>query len=145
MVIRWARQSYGKYKNIVPEINSASLKNRNLQKITAAPFARKIFRLKTGHNLLPANRCKIDKSIDPLCPTCKKHLMSITYFLVFMTWNYIKTNLLQMVRDTSIYYDEDITINLEVLLGELILLAEPSIIAHNFVLDYLKLIEKIDI
>ena len=71
--------------------------------------------------------------------------MSITYFLVFMTWNYIKTNLLQMVRDTSIYYDEDITINLEVLLGELILLAEPSIIAHNFVLDYLKLIEKIDI
>ena len=144
--VTWARQSHAKYKNIVPEINSASLKHCNLlQKITPAPFARKILQLKTGHNLLPANRCKIDKSIDPLCPTCKKHLMSITYFLVFMTWNYIKTNLLQMVRDTSIYYDEDITINLEVLLGELILLAEPSIIAHNFVLDYLNLIEKIDI
>ena len=48
-----------------------------------------------------------------------------------------------MVRDTlSMYYDEDITINLEVLLGELVLLAEPSIIVCNFVLDYLNLIEK---
>ena len=65
--IRWVRQSHAKYKNIVPEINSASLKHCSLlQKITPAPFARKIFRLKTGHNLLPANRCKIDKSIDPL-------------------------------------------------------------------------------
>ena len=69
--IRWARQSHAKYKNIVPEINSASLKHCNLlQKITPTPFARKIFRLKTGHNLLLANRCNIDKSIDPLCPTC---------------------------------------------------------------------------
>ena len=51
-----------------------------------------------------------------------------------------------MVRDTlSMYYDEDITINLEVLLGELVLLAEPWIIVCNFVLDYLNLIEKIDI
>ena len=51
-----------------------------------------------------------------------------------------------MVRDTlSMYYDEDITINLEVLIGELNLLAEPLIIIRNFVLDYLSLIEKIDI
>ena len=71
--IRWARQSHAKDENIVPEINSASLKHRNLlQKITPAPFARKIFHLKTGHNLLPDNRSKIDKSINPLCPTCKK-------------------------------------------------------------------------
>ena len=68
--IRWARQSHAKYKNIVPEINSASLKHCNLlQKITPAPFARKILRLKTGHKLLPADRCKIDNFIDPLCPT----------------------------------------------------------------------------
>ena len=71
--IRWARQSHAKDENIVPEINSASLKHHNLlQKITPAPFARKIFHLKTGHNLLPDNRSKIDKSINPLCPTCKK-------------------------------------------------------------------------
>ena len=51
-----------------------------------------------------------------------------------------------MVRDTlSMYYDEDIKINLEVLLGELVLLAEPSIIVCNFVSGYLNLIEKIDI
>ena len=43
------------------------------------------------------------------------------------------------------HYDEDVTINLDVLLGELVLLAEPSIIVRNFVLDYLNLIEKIDI
>ena len=43
------------------------------------------------------------------------------------------------------YCDEDITINLEVLLGELVLLAEPSITVRNFVLDYLNFIEKIDI
>ena len=43
------------------------------------------------------------------------------------------------------HYDEDVTINLEVLLGELVLLAEPSIIVRNFVLGYLNLIEKIDI
>ena len=51
-----------------------------------------------------------------------------------------------MASDTlSMYYDEDITINLEVLLGELVLKAEPTIIIQNFVLDYLILIEKIDI
>ena len=51
-----------------------------------------------------------------------------------------------MARDTlSMYYDEDITINLEVLLGELVLKSEPTIIIRNFVLDYLILIEKIDI
>ena len=43
------------------------------------------------------------------------------------------------------YCDEDITINLEVLLGELVLLAEPSITVRNFVLDYLKIKKKIDI
>ena len=56
--IRWARQSPAKNKNIVTEINSASLKHRNLlQKIAPAPFTRKIFRLKIGYNFLPANRC----------------------------------------------------------------------------------------
>ena len=116
----WARQSHAKYKNIVPEINSASLKHRSLlQKITPAPFARKIFRLKTGHNLLPANRCKIDKSIDPLCPTCKKTFDECHLFFSCHDLELYQTNLLQMVRDTlSMYYDEDITINLEVLLGE---------------------------
>ena len=60
-----------------------------------------------------------------------------------MTLELYQNNLIQMVRDTlSMYYDEDITINLEVLLGELVLLAEPSIIVCNFVLDYLNLIEK---
>ena len=50
---RWARQSHAKYKNIVPEINSATLNHHNLlQKITPAPLARKFFRFKTGHNLL---------------------------------------------------------------------------------------------
>ena len=35
--IRWARQSHAKYKNIVAEINTASLKHGNLlQKITPA-------------------------------------------------------------------------------------------------------------
>ena len=117
-----------------------------MQKITPAPFARKIFRLKTGHNLLPANRCKIDKSIDPLGPTCKKSFDEYDLFFSCHDLELYQTNLLQMVRDTlSMYYDEDITINLEVLLGELVLLAEPSIIVHNFVLDYLNLIEKIDI
>ena len=43
------------------------------------------------------------------------------------------------------HYDEDVTINLDVLLGELVLLAEPSIIVRNFVSGYLNLIEKIDI
>ena len=145
--IRWARQSHAKYKNIVPEINSASLQHRNLlQKITPAPFARKMFRFKTGHNLLPANRCKIDKSIDHLCPTCKKTFHEYHLFFSCHDLELYQTNLLQMVRDTlSMYYDEDITINLEVLLGELVLLAEPSIIVHNFELDYLNLIEKTDI
>ena len=72
--------------------------------------------------------------------------MSITHFFSCRDLELYQTNLLQMVRDTlSMYYDEDITINLEVLLGELVLLAEPSIIVRNFVLDYLNLIEKIDI
>ena len=72
--------------------------------------------------------------------------MSITYLFSCHDLELYKTNLLQMVRDTlSMYYDEDIKINLEVLLGELVLLAEPSIIVRNFVLDYLNLIEKIDI
>ena len=69
---RWSRQSHAKYKNIVPEINRASLKQRKmLLKVTPASLARKMFRLKTGHNLLPANMHKIDKTIDPLCQTCK--------------------------------------------------------------------------
>ena len=63
-----------------------------------------------------------------------------------MTWNYIKTNLLQMIRDIlSMYYDEDVTINPGVLLGESILWAEPSAIVRNFVSGYLNFIEKIDI
>ena len=93
--IRWARQSHAKYKNIVPEINSAFLKHYNLlQKITPAPFTRKIFGLKTGHNLLPANRCKIDESIDPLCPTCKNTFDEYHLFLVAMTRNYISIRLI---------------------------------------------------
>ena len=143
--IRWARQSHAKYKNIVPEINRASLKHRNLlQKRTLAPSAREIFQLKTGYNLLPANRCKIDKSIDPLCPTCKKTFDEYHLFFGCHDLELYHTNLLQMVRDTlSMYYDEDITRNLEVLLGELVLLAEPSIIVCNFVLEYLNVIEKL--
>ena len=144
---RWARQSHAKDKNIVPEINSATLNHRNLlQKITPAPHAKKLFRLKTGHNLLPAHRCKIDKSIDPLCPTCKKIFDEYHLFFNCHDLELYQTNLLQIARDTlSMYYDEDITINLEVLLGELVLKAEPTIIIRNFVLDYLILIEKIDI
>ena len=142
--IRWARQSHAKYKNIVPEINSASLKHHNLlQKITPAPFAWKIFHLKTGHNLLPANRCKKINPLTLYVHHVKRHLMSITYFFSCHDLELYQTNLIQMVRDTlSMYYDEHITINLEVLLGELVLLAELSIIVCNFVLDYLNLIEK---
>ena len=69
--------------------------------------------------------------------------MSITYFFSCHDLELYQTNLIQMVRDTlSMYYDEHITINLEVLLGELVLLAELAIIVCNFVLDYLNLIEK---
>ena len=93
--IPWARQSHAKYKNFVPKINSASLKHRNLlQKIAPALVARKIFRLKTGHNLLPANRCKIDKSIDPLCPTCKKTFDEYHLFFSCHDLELYQTNLL---------------------------------------------------
>ena len=144
---RWARQSHAKYKNTEPEINSATLNHCNLlQKITPAPLARKLFWLKTDHNRLPVHRCKIDKSIDPLCPTCKKTFDEYHLFFNCHDLELYQTNLLQMARDTlSMYYDEDITINLEVLLGELVLKAEPTIIIQNFVLDYLILIEKIDV
>ena len=133
--IRWARQSHATYKKIVPETNSASLKHCSLlQKITPVPFARKIFRLKTGHNLLPANRRKIHKFIDPLCPTCKKTFDEYHLFFSCHDLEIYQNNVLQMIRDAfSMHYDEGMTINLEVLLGELVLLAEPSIIVCNFV------------
>ena len=64
-------------------------------------------------------RCKIDKSVDPLHPTCKKTFDEYHLFFSCHDLELCQTNLLQMVRDTlTLYYDEDITVNLKVLLGE---------------------------
>ena len=65
---RWARQSHAKYKNIVPEINSATLNHCNLlQKITPAPLA--------------------PLALTLYAQPVKRLLTSITYSLIAMTWN----------------------------------------------------------
>ena len=53
-------------------IDQFTLKQRRfLLKNTCSEMIRKIFRLKSGYNLLPARKSKYDLAIPPNCVTCE--------------------------------------------------------------------------
>ena len=53
------------------QLNGSHLKKEGLLKHTSSNMIRKIFRLKSGHNLLPARKSKYDLATPSSCVTCE--------------------------------------------------------------------------
>ena len=80
---------------------------------------RKIFRLKSSHNLLPAHRSKYDLGTPSNCLTCETPFSEHHHLFEYKNLQLLQNNLKTMITNTlSFHYHNSPRISLELLLGE---------------------------
>ena len=116
----WDRLGSCKYQSIVPKIDQFTLKQRRfLIKHTSSKLIRKIFRLKNGHNLLPAHKSKYDLATPSNCLTCETPFNEHHLLFECKNLQLLQTNLKTIITNTPFFhYHNSPRISLELLLGE---------------------------
>ena len=114
-----------------------------LLKFTSSSMVQKMFRLKCGHNILPANKFKFDPTEKPNCAEC-----GVKYDKFHMLMNCKKlelyhTHLKAIVNDNlQMYHDKPVTMNMKILLGETILPEKAALTKRTFLTEILTLAKK---
>ena len=116
----WDRLCSCKYQSIVPKIDQFTLKRRRfLLKHTSSKMIRKIFRLKSSHNLLPAHKSKYDLATPSNCLTYQTPFNEHHPLFECKNLQLLQNNLKTMITNTlSFHYHNSPRISLELLLGE---------------------------
>ena len=116
----WDKLVSCKYPSIVPKIDQLPLKRRRfLLKHTSSKMIRKIFRLKSSHNLLPAHKSMYHLAAPSnrlICETpFNKHHLLFECKNLQLLQNNLKT---MMTNTLSFHYHNSPRISFELLLGE---------------------------
>ena len=114
---RWDRLVSCKYQSIVPKIDQFTIKRRRfLLKHTSSKMIRKIFRLKSSHNLLPAHKSKYDLATPSNCLTCETPFNEHHLLFECKNLQLLQNNLKTMISNTlSFHYHNSPRIILELL------------------------------
>ena len=107
---------------------------------------RKTFRLKSGHNLLPAHKSKYDQATPSNCVTCETPFNEDHLLLECENFQLLQTSLKAMITNILYFhYHNSQRISLELLLGEGDTCLKAALEIRYLLFEFLSLLDIQDI